>query len=101
LHQHLANLPTAHQGGLEARTQVFLAAGDVGAQTPDPEALDDVARGDRARLVQHEYDHLDGILFPMRMDEIGALAFDDQAPPGAFRIGREDCPDPVGEPAPV
>jgi peptide deformylase len=71
----------------------------VTALAPNGEALDYVACGYHARLVQHEYDHLDGILFPMRMSEVGALAFDDQAPPGAFRIGQEDCPDPVGGPA--
>ncbi len=65
----------------------------VQAVTPEGEAVAYGARGYHARLVQHEVDHLDGVLFPMRMTEIGALAFDDQAPPDRFRIGREDCPE--------
>ena len=30
-----------------------------------------------ARVVQHECDHLDGILFPMRLDDIRLLGFED------------------------
>jgi peptide deformylase len=33
------------------------------------------ARGYHARVVQHECDHLDGILYPMRMTDISSLAF--------------------------
>lgn len=35
-----------------------------------------VARGLFARVLQHEVDHLDGILYPMRMPDLRALAFD-------------------------
>ena len=31
-----------------------------------------------ARVVQHECDHLDGILYPMRMDDLSLLAFADE-----------------------
>lgn len=33
------------------------------------------ARGYHARVVQHECDHLDGILYPMRMTDVSQLAF--------------------------
>ena len=33
------------------------------------------ASGYHARVVQHECDHLDGILYPMRMTDISSLAF--------------------------
>jgi peptide deformylase len=65
----------------------------VQALAPGGEKLDFVARGYHARLVQHECDHLDGILYPMRMSDLGCLGFNDQVPPEAFRIPPEDCPD--------
>ena len=33
------------------------------------------ARGYHARVVQHECDHLDGVLYPMRMTDLSQLAF--------------------------
>jgi peptide deformylase len=33
------------------------------------------AKGYHARVVQHECDHLDGILYPMRMTDLSQLAF--------------------------
>jgi len=33
------------------------------------------ARGFHARVVQHECDHLDGILYPQRMEDLSTLAF--------------------------
>jgi len=33
------------------------------------------ARGFQARLLQHEYDHLDGFLYPMRMEDLATLGF--------------------------
>ena len=35
------------------------------------------ARGFHARVVQHECDHLDGILYPMRLRDIRLLGFED------------------------
>ena len=34
-----------------------------------------VARGFHARLLQHEYDHLDGYLYPMRMVDVSTLGY--------------------------
>jgi peptide deformylase len=45
------------------------------AQTPAGEPLDRVAKGFHARVVQHECDHLDGVLYPMRMIDLSKLSF--------------------------
>jgi peptide deformylase len=37
--------------------------------------IDRVAEGFHARVVQHECDHLDGILYPQRLSDLSALAF--------------------------
>lgn len=34
-----------------------------------------IARGYQARLLQHEFDHLDGVLYPMRMLDMSSLGF--------------------------
>ena len=39
------------------------------------EAIERVAHGFHARVVQHECDHLDGILYPMRMPDLTAFGF--------------------------
>ncbi|MQA65495.1 MAG: peptide deformylase [Alphaproteobacteria bacterium] len=36
------------------------------------------ARGFHARVVQHECDHLDGILYPMRMTDLSLLGYNDE-----------------------
>lgn len=43
------------------------------------ERIERVARGFHARVVQHECDHLDGILYPQRMDDLGELIFETEA----------------------
>ena len=35
------------------------------------------ARDFHARVVQHECDHLDGVLYPMRMTDVASLGFGD------------------------
>ena len=52
------------------------------------EAIERTVTGFHARVVQHECDHLDGILFPMRMDDMSKFGFEDsltacQAPGGS------------------
>nr|WP_275690705.1 peptide deformylase [Gluconacetobacter azotocaptans] len=44
----------------------------------DGEAVQGVASGFLANVLQHEYDHLDGILYPMRMTDLGQMGFDDE-----------------------
>ena len=39
------------------------------------EPIERVAHGFHARVVQHECDHLDGILYPMRMPDLTAFGF--------------------------
>jgi peptide deformylase len=46
-------------------------------QDPEGTLKERTAEGFHARVVQHECDHLDGILYPMRMIDIGTLAFVD------------------------
>ena len=43
----------------------------------DGRRIDRVAEGFHARVVQHECDHLDGILYPMRMPDLSRLGFTD------------------------
>ena len=40
------------------------------------ETIERVARGFHARVVQHECDHLDGKLYPSRMDDLNKLIFE-------------------------
>lgn len=37
-----------------------------------------VAKGFHARVVQHECDHLDGVLYPQRMDDLSKLIFESE-----------------------
>jgi peptide deformylase len=41
----------------------------------DGAAIEREARGFHARVVQHECDHLDGVLYPQRMTDLSLLAF--------------------------
>jgi peptide deformylase len=43
--------------------------------TPAGEPIDRIAHGFHARVVQHECDHLDGVLYPMRMTDLSKLSF--------------------------
>ncbi len=47
-------------------------------RSPDGAAIEDVAEGLHARVVQHECDHLDGVLYPMRMDDLSTLTFESE-----------------------
>mmetsp|Transcript_16687 Transcript_16687/g.27359 ORF Transcript_16687/g.27359 Transcript_16687/m.27359 type:complete len:210 (-) Transcript_16687:251-880(-) len=44
-------------------------------QTTKGETVTKTARGFHARVVQHECDHLDGILYPQRMTDMASLGF--------------------------
>jgi peptide deformylase len=43
--------------------------------TPEGERIERLASGFHARVLQHECDHLDGILYPQRMTDLGMLVF--------------------------
>ncbi|MCK6428735.1 MAG: peptide deformylase, partial [Burkholderiaceae bacterium] len=45
-------------------------------------AIDRTVDGFHARVVQHECDHLDGILYPMRMRDFTRFGFTDVLFPG-------------------
>ncbi len=45
------------------------------------ERISQVARSSWAALLQHECDHLDGVLYPMRMGDLSLLAFNDEPGP--------------------
>jgi peptide deformylase len=45
----------------------------------DGKPIERVARGFHARVVQHEVDHLDGILYPGRMSDLSQLIFETEA----------------------
>ncbi len=44
----------------------------------DGKVIERTARGFHARVVQHEVDHLDGRLYPSRMDDISKLIFESE-----------------------
>ena len=44
--------------------------------------IDRIAEGFHARVVQHEVDHLDGILYPMRMTDMSRFGFTKELVPG-------------------
>ncbi len=47
--------------------------------TPQGQVIEREATGFHARVFQHEYDHLDGILYPMRMHDHSLLVFTEEA----------------------
>jgi len=53
----------------------------------DGSPIDREADGFHARVVQHECDHLDGILYPMRMDDLSAFGFEAELEAD----GRQGC----------
>ena len=54
--------------------------------TTDGKKIIREAKGFHARVVQHECDHLDGVLYPMRMKDMSSLSFTDQLDPdGSLR----------------
>jgi len=55
------------------------------ALSPDGSTIEREASGFHARVVQHECDHLDGILYPMRMEDLATLGYVDE-------MGRSELP---------
>jgi peptide deformylase len=46
------------------------------------------ARGFHAMLLQHECDHLDGVLYPMRMTDLSTLSFNSELGDHGFFVTR-------------
>lgn len=57
------------------------------ALTPDGSAIEREASGYHARVVQHECDHLDGILYPMRMEDLSTFGFTDEMTRSELPLG--------------
>lgn len=61
---------------------------------PDGSAIDRMAEGFHARVVQHECDHLDGILYPQRMTDLSLLMFRDQM---RYQVDPDALDEDLGE----
>ena len=55
----------------------------------DGGAIEREARGFHARVVQHECDHLDGILYPSRIEDMALFGFADEIRRAADDAGDE------------
>jgi peptide deformylase len=64
----------------------------ISYQDLDGRTVSHEAHSSWAALLQHECDHLDGIVYPMRMTDIALLAFNDEPGP----LAREVVADPKG-----
>jgi peptide deformylase len=53
------------------------------------ERIERTAEGLHARVVQHEIDHLDGVLYPMRMTDLRLLTFESELKHFAALLRRE------------
>ncbi len=58
------------------------------ALAPDGTAFEREAKGFHARVVQHECDHLDGILYPMQMDDLSTFGYCDEMSRDELPLGQ-------------
>jgi len=58
------------------------------ATSLDGRPIERITRGFHAMLLQHECDHLDGILYPMRMTDLSTLAFNSELGERGFLFPR-------------
>lgn len=59
----------------------------------DGKSFEREAHGFHARVVQHECDHLDGILYPMRMENLSLLGFNEEWDRHPLQLGGDDTED--------
>lgn len=64
-------------------------------QTLDGDTVSHDAHSSWAALLQHEVDHLDGYLYPMRMADLSLLAYNDEPGPLAEDVAAESNIDPL------
>ncbi|MEP5701052.1 MAG: peptide deformylase, partial [Sneathiella sp.] len=57
---------------------------------PNGDTIRREAEGFHARVVQHECDHLDGILYPQRMTDLRYLVYEEEM--DAFMAAFDDLP---------
>jgi peptide deformylase len=58
---------------------------------PEGEVIDRIATGWHARVVQHEFDHLDGILYPMRMTDLGLFGYVEELEASARSVAEAEA----------
>jgi peptide deformylase len=83
------SLPGLH-GKVPRHTKVHIAF-----TTSAGESVAYEAEGWHAMILQHEYDHLEGILYPMRMEDISLLSFNAEPGPLAEDVDRDKNIDPM------
>jgi peptide deformylase len=76
------SVPGLH-GKVPRYTKIHLQALQLDGSTIEIEAS-----GFHAMLLQHEYDHLDGFLYPSRMQDMSTFSFDSELGDQGFRIDR-------------
>jgi peptide deformylase len=57
--------------------------------TLEGERIERIAAGFHARVLQHECDHLDGVLYPQRMTDLRLLVFNEEGMRYPIDIGGE------------
>ena len=75
--------------GLRGMVPRFTRIGYRGL-APDGRVIEREAEGLHARVVQHEVDHLDGILYPMRMTDLRHLTLESEIRHFAEDLGRSE-----------
>ena len=77
------SVPGLH-GKVPGFTRVGLSASDLNG-----DAIEIEASGFHAMLLQHDCDHLDGVLYPMRMSDLSTLAFNSELGDKGFFVARD------------
>jgi peptide deformylase len=75
-----------------ARKSAALPRISIRYQTLEGAHVEQEAHSSWAALLQHECDHLDGVLYPMRMEDLSLLAFNEA--PGALAEGSAHAAGP-------
>jgi peptide deformylase len=74
--------------GLHGKVPRFLSI-HISYQDLDGSTVSHDAHSSWAALLQHECDHLDGIVYPMRMTDLSLLAYNDEPGPLAQEAARD------------
>ena len=77
------SVPGLH-GKVSRYTKIHLQATQLDGSTIDIEAS-----GFHAMLLQHEYDHLEGYLYPMKMGDMSSFTYDSELGDRGFMVARD------------
>jgi peptide deformylase len=66
--------------------------------TPEGRTIEREAEGLHARVVQHEVDHLDGVLYPMRMPDLRQLTYETELKHFAARADEGEAHESTDQP---